>query len=296
MESKSFVDPHLTIALKSHGFIINSFVELDGEEYVEYYEKIIGHKAWHLGPASLVRKTTQEKSERGEKSTTSVQKYLTWLNSKRDNSVLYISFGSICYFPDKQLFEIASAIEASGYDFIWVVPEKKGKESESKEEKEKWLPKGFEERNKGLIVRGWAPQVLILGHPALGAFLTHCGWNSVVEAVSAGVPMITWPVHSDQFYNEKLITEVRGIGVEVGVDEWITAAFRDMKKLVKRDHIEKALRRLMDGGDEAVQIRQRAQKFAKIARNVVQEGGSSHENLVTLIDELKQLRDNKVLN
>ncbi|WJX96048.1 soyasapogenol B glucuronide galactosyltransferase [Trifolium repens] len=294
MESKSFVDPHLTIALKSHGFIINSFVKLDGEEYVEYYEKIIGHKAWHLGPASLVRKTTQEKSERGEKSTTSVQKYLTWLNSKRDNSVLYISFESLCYFPDKQLFEIASAIEASGYDFIWVVPEKKGKESE--EEKEKWLPKGFEERNKGMIVRGWAPQVVILGHPALGAFLTHCGWNSVVEAVSAGVPMITWPVHSDQFYNEKLITEVRGIGVEVGVDEWITAAFRDMKKLVKRDHIEKALRRLMDGGDEAVQIRQRAQKFAKIARNVVQEGGSSHENLVTLIDELKQLRDNKVLN
>ncbi|WJX90514.1 soyasapogenol B glucuronide galactosyltransferase [Trifolium repens] len=299
MESKSFVDPHLTIALKSHGFIINSFVELDGEEYVEYYEKIIGHKAWHLGPASLVRKTTQEKAERGEKSTKNVQKYLTWLNSKPDNSVLYISFGSICYFPDKQLFEIASAIEASGYDFIWVVPEKKGKENESEEEKEKWLPKGFEERNKGLIVRGWAPQVVILGHPALGAFLTHCGWNSVVEAVSAGVPMITslitWPVHSDQFYNEKLITEVRGIGVEVGGDEWITAAFRDMKKLVKRDHIEKALRRFMDGGDEAIQIRQRAQKFAKIARNVVLEGGSSHESLMTLIDELKQLRDNKVL-
>ncbi|PNY07428.1 isoflavonoid glucosyltransferase [Trifolium pratense] len=63
MESKSFVDPHLNIALKSRGFIINSFVELDGEKYVEYYEKIIGHKAWHLGPASLVRKTTEEKSE-----------------------------------------------------------------------------------------------------------------------------------------------------------------------------------------------------------------------------------------
>jgi hypothetical protein len=295
IESKSFIDPLLTIALKSHGFIINSFVELDGDEYVEYYEKIIGHKAWHLGPASLVRKTTQEKAERGEKCTTSVQKYLTWLNSKQDNSVLYISFGTICYLPDKQLFEIASAIEASGYDFIWVVPEKKGMENESEEEKEKWLPKGFEERNKGLIVRGWAPQVVILGHPALGAFLTHCGWNSVVEAVSAGVPMITWPVHSDQFYNEKLITQVRGIGVEIGVDEWNIAAFRDSKKLVKRDRIEKALRRLMDDGDEAVQIRQRAQKFAKIATRV-QEDGSSHENLMALIDEIKRLRDSKVLN
>jgi UDP:flavonoid glycosyltransferase YjiC (YdhE family) len=137
--------------------------------------------------------------------------------------------------------------------------------------------------------------VVILGHPALGAFLTHCGWNSVVEAVSAGVPMITWPVHSDQFYNEKLITQVRGIGVEVGVDEWNLSAFRDSKKLVKRDRIEKALRRLMDDGDEAVQIRQRAQKFAKIATRV-QENGSSHENLTALIDELKRLRDSKVLN
>ncbi|CAJ2634463.1 unnamed protein product [Trifolium pratense] len=248
MESKSFVDPHLNIALKSRGFIINSFVELDGEKYVEYYEKIIGHKAWHLGPASL------------------------------------------------QLFEIASAIDSSGYDFIWVVPEKMGKENESEEEKENWLPKGFEERNKGMIVRGWAPQVVILDHPAVGAFLTHCGWNSVVEAVSAGVPMITWPVHSDQFYNEKLITQVRGIGVEVGVDEWNTAAFRDMKMLVKRDHIEKALRRLMGGGDEAVQIRQRAQKFAKIVPSVVQEGGSSYENMTTLINELKRLRDDKIFN
>ncbi|PNY07427.1 isoflavonoid glucosyltransferase [Trifolium pratense] len=171
-----------------------------------------------------------------------------------------------------------------------------GKENESEEEKENWLPKGFEERNKGMIVRGWAPQVVILDHPAVGAFLTHCGWNSVVEAVSAGVPMITWPVHSDQFYNEKLITQVRGIGVEVGVDEWNTAAFRDMKMLVKRDHIEKALRRLMGGGDEAVQIRQRAQKFAKIVPSVVQEGGSSYENMTTLINELKRLRDDKIFN
>jgi len=294
LESKTFMDPLLTVALKSDGFIINSFVELDGKEYVEYYEKTIGHKAWHLGPVSLVPKTTQEKANRGGESEVSLQKYLNWLNSKQDNSVLYISFGTICYFPDKQLYEIASAIEESGYEFIWVVPEKKGKENESEEEKEKWLPKGFEERNKGMIVRGWAPQMVILGHPAVGAFLTHCGWNSVTEAISAGVPMITWPVHSDQFYNEKLITHVREIGVEVGADEWITTAFRDMKKLVKRDFIKKAMRRLMDGGTEAVQIRNKAQELAKIARDVIQEGGSSHDNLTSLIDELKHLRENRV--
>ena len=158
---------------------------------------------------------------------------VAWLDSKRENSVVYICFGSLCYFQDKQLYEIACGIQASGHDFIWVVPEKKGKEHEKEEEKEKWLPKGFEETNedKGMIIRGWAPQMIILGHPAIGAFLTHCGWNSTVEAVSAGIPMLTWPVHGEQFYNEKLITEVRGIGVEVGAVEWTPIGIGDRLNL-----------------------------------------------------------------
>lgn len=70
------------------------------------------------------------------------------------------------------------------------------------------MPKGFEERmmNKGMVVRGWGPHLLILGHESIGGFMTHCGWNSVVEGISAGVPMVTWPVHSEQFYNENMIT------------------------------------------------------------------------------------------
>ncbi|XP_057415351.1 UDP-glucose flavonoid 3-O-glucosyltransferase 7-like [Lotus japonicus] len=295
--SKEFMDPLLTVALRSHGFIINSFAELDGEEYVNYYHKTIGHKAWHLGPASLTRRTNKEKAERGEKSVVSVHECLSWLNSNPPNSVLYISFGTLCYWSDKQLYEIASAIEASGYGFIWVVPEKKGNEEESEEEQEKWLPKGFEERNreKGIIIRGWAPQVLILDNPAVGAFITHCGWNSTVEAVCAGVSMITWPLHSEQYYNEKLITEVRGIGVEVGVAEWRISAYRENEKLVSKDVIEKAVRRLMDGGDEAERIRQCAQEYGKKARQAIQEGGSSHKNLTTLIEELKQLKASKSL-
>ncbi|XP_061367971.1 scopoletin glucosyltransferase-like [Gastrolobium bilobum] len=296
--SKEFIDPLLTVALKSNGFIINNFVELDGEEYVTHYEKNTGHKAWHLGPASLICRTAEEQAERGQKSVLSVHECLSWLNSKKDNSVLYICFGTICYSPDKQLYEMACGIEASGKDFIWVIHAKKGKEDESEEEKNKWLPKGFEERNRerGMIIRGWAPQVLILCHPAVGAFLTHCGWNSTVEAVSAGVPMITWPVHSDQFYNEKLITQVRGIGVEVGAEEWTVIGFADCEKLVGRDRIEEAVRGLMDGGDEADIIRRRAQEFGKKAREAVQEGGSSHKNLTAFIDDLKRLRDCKPLD
>ncbi|KAL1334716.1 hypothetical protein HN51_063692 [Arachis hypogaea] len=294
---KDFLEVLLETEAKSDGLLVNNFLELDGEEYVQYYKKITGHKAWHLGPACLVRRTSEEKAERGpEKSVLNVEDCLSWLDSRGANSVVYVSFGTVCHFPDNQLYEIACGVEASGCEFIWVVPEKKGKESESEEEKEKWLPKGFEERNKkkGIIIRGWAPQVLILGHSAVGAMLTHCGWNSTSEAVSAGVPMITWPLHSDQFYNEKLISEVRGIGVEIGVDEWGVYCYGQKEKVVGRVEIEKGVRRLMDGGDEAEQIRRRVQEFKKKAREAVQEGGSSYNNLTSLIHEIKRLRDSKL--
>ena len=73
----------------------------------------------------------------------------------------------------------------------------------------------------GLIIRGWAPQVLILDHEAIGAFVTHCGWNSTLEGITAGKPMVTWPIFAEQFYNEKLVTDVLKTGVGVGVKEWL---------------------------------------------------------------------------
>ncbi|XP_039684644.1 scopoletin glucosyltransferase [Medicago truncatula] len=294
----AFEERMLETIRKSKGLIVNNFAELDGEDCIKHYEKTMGYKAWHLGPACLIRKTFQEKSVRGNESVVSVHECLSWLNSKEENSVLYICFGSISHFSDKQLYEIASGIENSGYKFVWVVPEKNGKEDESEEQKEKWLPKGFEERNilnkKGFIIKGWAPQAMILSHTVVGAFMTHCGWNSIVEAISAGIPMITWPVHGEQFYNEKLITVVQGIGVEVGATEWSLHGFQEKEKVVSRHSIEKAVRRLMDNGDEAKEIRRRAQEFGRKATQAVQEGGSSNNNLLTLIGDLKRSRDRKL--
>jgi scopoletin glucosyltransferase len=111
----------------SKGFIINNFVELDGKDCIKHYEKTMGYKAYHLGPACLIRKTFQEKSMRGNESAVSAHECLSWLNLKGDNSVVYICFGSISYFCDKQLYEITSGIENSGHKFVWVVPEKQGK-------------------------------------------------------------------------------------------------------------------------------------------------------------------------
>lgn len=296
-ELTEFLDKMLETELRSYGLIVNNFAELDGEEYIRYYEETTGHKAWHLGPASLITRTPEEKAERGMKSVVSMEECVSWLDSKAENSVVYICFGSLCHFPDEQLYEIACGIEASGHGFIWVVPEKKGKEKEGQEEKEKWMPEGFEERNaeKGMVIRGWAPQLVILNHRAVGAFVSHCGWNSSVEAVSCGVPMITWPVHGEQFYNEKLISEVRGIGVEVGATEWTPIGFGERQVVVSRESIEKGVRRIMDGGDEAEEVRRRAKEFGEKARKAVGEGGSSHNNLTALIHDLTLLRDARLL-
>ncbi|KAH7834190.1 hypothetical protein Vadar_013609 [Vaccinium darrowii] len=268
----------------SYGVVINSFRELE-PAYSELYSKLIGRKVWHVGPVSLCNRDNEDKSCKGSKISLSGHECLTWLDSKKPNSVLYVCFGSLSYFSNVQLLEIAMGLENSGQEFIWVVrKEKKTKEEEGWDE---WLPEGFEKRldGKGFIIRGWAPQVLILDHAAIGGFMTHCGWNSMLEGVTAGVPLITWPLFAEQFYNEKLVTDILRIGVGVGSQEW--CRWPDESKIfVKRKDIEKAVVQLMVG-EEAEENRSRARALGEMAKKAVQKGGSSYNYLSALLEELK---------
>ncbi|KAL2336006.1 hypothetical protein Fmac_010452 [Flemingia macrophylla] len=267
----------------SHGVIVNSFAELD-VEFTQYYQNLTGRKVWHVGPSSLMVQEALP-SVAGDE-----HECLTWLNSKERDSVVYICFGSLCIISDKQLCEIAKGLEASGHQFIWVVRRKNKDKSNEEEEKETWLPEGFEERmrekNRGMLIKGWAPQPLILNHGAIGGFLTHSGWNSVTEAISAGVPMITMPGFGDHYYIERLVTEVHGFGLEVGAAEWTISPYEGKKSVVTGERIEKAVRRLMDGG-EGEGIRNRAKEMQQKAWKAVNEGGSSHKSLTDLIQYLK---------
>lgn len=121
----------------SYGVIVNSFNELE-PAYSEIYKKVIGRRAWLIGPVSLCNKDNEDKAQRGNKVSIDENECLNWLNSKKTNSVLYICFGSMSNFSAAQLHEIATGLEASGQQFIWVVR----KEKENDEEQERWLPEG----------------------------------------------------------------------------------------------------------------------------------------------------------
>ncbi|KAD4585954.1 hypothetical protein E3N88_23555 [Mikania micrantha] len=131
---------------------------------------------------------------------------LKWLDLQPTGSVVFLCFGSSGVFTSEQLKEIAKGLEASGHRFLWVVRSPPSKKKEDRflpppePELDVVLPEGFLNRTKerGLVVKKWAPQVAVLGHKSVGGFVTHCGWNSVLEAVSFGVPMVGWPLYAEQ--------------------------------------------------------------------------------------------------
>lgn len=217
---------------------------------------------------------------------------MKWLDSWPQSSVIYVCLGSLNRVTPNQLIEIGLGLEATKRPFIWVL-----RGAYRREEMEKWIQEdGFEERVKGrgILIRGWAPQVLILSHRAIGAFLTHCGWNSTLEAICAGVPMVTFPMFSDQFYNEKLVVQVIETGVRLGAETAVH--FGDEDKFgaefvqVKRDNVREAIEKVMgEEGEEKKERRERARKYAEMAKEAIGEGGSSYNNMSKLIEELMHM-------
>nr|UHH90492.1 UDP-glycosyltransferase [Nicotiana benthamiana] len=271
--------------MTSYGAIVNSFYELE-PNYVKHYREGVGRKAWHIGPVSLCNKDNEDKAQRGQEICFSEHQCLDWLNSKKPKSVIYICFGSMSIFSAAQLLEIAMALESSDQQFIWVV-----KQNTTNEEQNEWMPEGFEEKLKGrgLIIKGWAPQVLILDHEAIGGFVTHCGWNSSLEGVTAGVPMVTWPLSAEQFFNEKLLVEILKIGVPVGAQAWSQRT--ESRVPINRENIQRAVTKLMVG-PEAEEMRSRAAALGKLAKMAVEKGGSSDNSLVSLLEELRKKQSN----
>lgn len=269
------------------GTVANTFQELE-PEYVNRYMRERDKKVWCIGPVSLCNVDDSDKAERGNKAAIDGHDCLKWLESHEPGSVIYVCLGSISRLADAQLIELGLGLEASNRPFVWVI-------RQASDEFQTWLSEEkFDERigGRGLLIRGWAPQVLILSHPSVGGFITHCGWNSTLEGVSAGVPMITWPVFAEQFCNEKFIVNVMKTGIRVGVEVPVLLGMDDPKAAVqvRSDDVKMAIDKLMDGGEEGAERRERARKLGEAAKSTVEEGGSSHLNMTQLIQDMLILK------
>ncbi|KAF2312216.1 hypothetical protein GH714_028569 [Hevea brasiliensis] len=177
-----------------------------------------------------------------------VPECLTWLDSQPSRSVVFLCFGSLGLFSKEQLREIAIGLERSG------------------------------QRERGFVVKSWAPQVAILNHNSVGGFVTHCGWNSVLEAVCAGVPMVAWPLYAEQRFNRVLLVEEIKIALPMKESEngFVTAI-----------EVEKRVSELMDS-EAGNSVRERTIAMKKGARAAVSEGGSSRVALSTLVESWKR--------
>lgn len=174
---------------------------------------------------------------------------IQWLDSKPRASVLYVAFGSEVGPTREEYPELASALEDSTHPFIWVIPAGRPESSGSGGGGggDNFPHDEMEGRvgNRGLIIKGWAPQLMILRHQSTAGFLSHCGWNSTAEAVVRGVPILTWPIRGDQMYNGKLVAGYLKVGY---------SALGGGGGMVKKEYILEGIERLMNGGD----LRQRA--------------------------------------
>ncbi|XP_006656759.2 UDP-glycosyltransferase 73C5-like [Oryza brachyantha] len=261
------------------GFVMNTFTGME-PEFVAAYAAARGKKVWTIGPVSLYHRHTMSLAARGRTADIDADECIQWLDTKEPNSVVYVSFGSITHMDPKHVVELGLGLEASGHQFIWVVS---NTELYGETVREFLHELAARVAGRGLVIRGWAPQVLILSHVAVGGFVTHCGWNSILEAAVAGLPVVTWPHFSDQFLNEKMAVEVLGIGVSVGITEQVDSQEEGKGNVAGREMVEKAIRSILDGGEEAEERRRRARDLAEKARTTVQEGGSSRDNLFDFV-------------
>ncbi|KAF2325574.1 hypothetical protein GH714_030671 [Hevea brasiliensis] len=192
---------------------------------------------------------------------------MKWLDSKEPSSVVYVSFGSLAALGEDQMAELAWGLKRSNTYFLWVVRES---------EKEK-LPNNFVEETieMGLVVT-WSPQLEVLAHKSVGCFITHCGWNSTLEALSLGVPMVAMPQWTDQPTNAKFITDVWQVGIRVKVDE---------KGIVTKEEVERCIREVMeeDAGNE---MKKNSEKWKKLACMAVDEGGAPNKNMEEFVTKL----------
>nr|XP_018630750.1 UDP-glycosyltransferase 92A1-like isoform X4 [Nicotiana tomentosiformis] len=263
---KSMLSP----SLDSLGWLCNSVEEFEviGIKAIKNFTKL---PVWCIGP--LLPQCMLKKGEKGQILESRIgkdhglspEKCIEWLDKHPQSSVLYISFGSQNTISTSQMMALALGLEDSEKPFIWVVRPPIGFDLKG-EFKSEWLPQGFQERveksNKGLIVKSWAPQLQILCHGSTGAFLTHCGWNSVLESLSQGVPIISWPLAGEQAFNSKMLMEEMGVCIELT---------KGVQSVIEKEDVKKVIDIVLSTSGKGKEMKEKANKIGISIREAVKE-------------------------
>lgn len=253
---------------RSSGMIVSSFYEIEAV-FADYWDKEWGPKTYCVGPLCLAYDDQAAKCKPHD------HFVHQWLDEKFEKlgaaiSVLYVAFGTQAEISPQQMKEIAKGLEESEVNFVWVMR----KRDQTVDE---YLPKGYEERvrNRGIVVRDWVDQKEILKHESVRGFMSHCGWNSVMESVCSEVPILAWPMMAEQPMNARMVAEEMKVGLRVE---------RNCDGFVEREEVKKKVKELMEG-ETGKKVRKKVKEVADMARKAVAEGGSSSQALDKLIKE-----------
>ncbi|KAK7846347.1 udp-glycosyltransferase 71k2 [Quercus suber] len=261
---------------QTKGIVINTLQELESHALNSFSTSQMP-RVYPIGPVLDLVGSAQWHPDRAHH-----ESIIRWLEDQPSSSVVFLCFGSMGCLDEPQVREIAHGLERAGFRFLWSLREPPKVLLDQPDEYttiEEVLPNGFLERTSEIgLVCGWISQVSILVHKAIGGFVSHCGWNSILESLWHGVPIATWPIYAEQQLNAFKMVKELGLAVEISLDYR-----RGGNKLVLAEEIERGIKRLMDGDGE---VRKKVKEMSKKARMAVMENGSSYTSLGTLIEEL----------
>eukprot|EP01018_Ginkgo_biloba_P021253 Gb_33844 [translate_table: standard] len=251
--------------------LVNSFYELEPEtiDYLQTFLPILP-----IGPSipsAFLDRRCPEDTKVGANLWKDAD-CLEWLDSKAPSSVVYISFGSITSISPRQIHELAVGIERSQQNFVWVIRPPQGQR-----DVREVFPVGFVEESKGrgLVVQ-WCAQLEVLSHPSVAAFMSHCGWNSSLDGLSLGVPMLTFGMWTDQNTNAKCLSDVWKMGLRMRKGE---------DGIVGREEVERCIR-LAVNSKEIAELKKNGLKWKELAKRAMMEGGSSDTNLNSFVQQI----------
>ncbi|CAJ1970628.1 unnamed protein product [Sphenostylis stenocarpa] len=251
------------------GIIVNSFSDLE-----KYAIDALSHgqsqapPIYAVGPLIDLKGQPNPNLDRAQH-----DKILKWLDEQPPSSVVFLCFGSMGGFVPSQTREIAAALKSSGVRFLWAM-----RSPPTADNADRTLPEGFLEWMEGRgMICGWAPQVEVLAHKAIGGFVSHCGWNSILESLWFGVPILTWPMYAEQQINAFRMVREFGLAVELRLD------YRMSSDHVMAKEIEEGLKQLMDKDN---MVHKNVKEMKEKARKAVLTRGSSFITVGKLIDNM----------